>query len=150
MIKVSRSAVPPPPEMMKRASRTFEKLNAFFSVDFKDRIQRTPGFDPRIWKEARPALNELFLNKCAYCESSLIATGGEVEMFRPKLGAIGNDRSDKSPDHYWWLAYEWENLYLACRDCNLYKASKFQLRWTPREFEASLEELRRNRKTAFA
>lgn len=146
MIKVSRSAVPPPPEMMKRASRAFEKLDAFFSVDFKDRIQRTPAFDPRVWKEARPALNDLFHNKCAYCETSLIATGGEVEMFRPKVGAIGKDRSDKSPDHYWWLAYQWENLYLACRDCNFYKASKFPVDGSRGNLRASLEELRETEK----
>lgn len=146
MIKVSRSAVPPPPEMMKRASRAFEKLDAFFIVDFKDRIQRTPEFDSRIWKDARPALSDLFNKKCAYCESSLIADIGEVELFRPKLGAIGKDRSDKSPDHYWWLAYEWENLYLSCRPCNFYKANKFPVDGARGSLRASLDELRQTEK----
>ena len=146
MIKVSRSAVPPPPELMKRGARAFEKLNTFFSVDFKDRIQRTPEFDSRIWKDARPALNDLFNKKCAYCESSLIADMGEVELFRPKIGAIGNDRKDKSPDHYWWLAYEWENLYLSCRPCNFYKASKFPVDGGRGSLRASLAELRQTEK----
>ena len=146
MIKVSRSAVPPPSEMMKRALRAFEKLDAFFSVDFKDRIQRTPEFDSRLLKEARPALNDLFHKKCAYCESSLIADIGEVELFRPKLGAIGKHRSDKSPDHYWWLAYEWENLYLSCRPCNFYKANKFPVDGSRGQLRATLDELRRTEK----
>jgi len=32
---------------------------------------------------------------------------------------------DFSREHYWWLTYEWENLYLSCSNCNRYKSSWF-------------------------
>jgi len=47
-----------------------------------------------------------------------------VDHFRPKVGAVGLGR-DYSPDHYWWLAYEWTNLYLACKACDNLKGTKF-------------------------
>ena len=30
-----------------------------------------------------------------------------------------------SPDHYWWLAYEWENLLPCCPECGHLKGSRF-------------------------
>jgi uncharacterized protein (TIGR02646 family) len=63
----------------------------------------------------RAALEALFSEKCAYCETKI--TGGsdwEVEHFRPKA------RVAERPDHpgYFWLAYEWSNLYPSCTLCN--------------------------------
>jgi uncharacterized protein (TIGR02646 family) len=63
----------------------------------------------------RAALEALFCDKCAYCETKI--TGGsdwEVEHFRPKA------RVAERPDHpgYFWLAYEWSNLYFSCTLCN--------------------------------
>jgi len=63
----------------------------------------------------RAALEELFHGKCAYCESRVTARSDwPVEHFRPK------GRVAERPDHpgYYWLAYEWTNLYLACTLCN--------------------------------
>lgn len=63
----------------------------------------------------RAALEELFHHKCAYCESKVTASSDwPVEHFRPK------GRVAERPDHpgYYWLAYEWTNLYLSCTLCN--------------------------------
>lgn len=65
--------------------------------------------------EVRAALEKLFSGKCAYCESRITATfDWEVEHFRPKA------RVAERPDHpgYYWLAYEWSNLYPTCTLCN--------------------------------
>ncbi|TGD76907.1 hypothetical protein [Hymenobacter wooponensis] len=54
--------------------------------------------------------------KCAYCESSYGAVfDGDVEHFRPK-GQV-NEKSPKAPGYY-WLANDWDNLFLACQHCN--------------------------------
>jgi Transposase, Mutator family len=43
---------------------------------------------------------------------------GDVEHFRPK-GGVRQDEKDKLlPVDYFWLAYEWSNLFLACQICN--------------------------------
>jgi uncharacterized protein (TIGR02646 family) len=63
----------------------------------------------------REALEALFHDKCAYCESKVTAvTDWPVEHFRPK-GSVA-----ERPDHpgYYWLAYDWTNLYLSCTLCN--------------------------------
>jgi uncharacterized protein (TIGR02646 family) len=69
----------------------------------------------------RAALEKLFHDKCAYCESK-IASGfdWEVEHFRPK-GEV-----TERPDHsgYYWLAYEWSNLYPSCTHCNQRRCDK--------------------------
>src|ERR1019366_8531042 len=47
-----------------------------------------------------------------------------ADHFRPKTGAVGL-RRDYSSDHYWWLAYEWANLYPCCKVCDNLKGTKF-------------------------
>lgn len=65
----------------------------------------------------KKALIELFKGKCAYCES--ITTHnylGDVEHFRPK-GKIEEASPEQTPGYY-WLAADWDNLFLSCRNCN--------------------------------
>jgi uncharacterized protein (TIGR02646 family) len=51
----------------------------------------------------------MFHGKCAYCESKITHTDyGHIEHFRPKRGVNGR------PD----IAFEWNNLLLACGVCN--------------------------------
>jgi AraC-like DNA-binding protein len=65
---------------------------------------------------------------CHACEQPVQANGGDLEFFRPRQMA-GNARKDgKSPDHYWWLSYDWDNLQLLCPMCNRCKASLFPIK----------------------
>lgn len=61
--------------------------------------------------EVREFLNEIYFDKCAYCE---LLNHPEVEHYRPK------GRVTEAPDHggYYWLCYEYSNLLPACHDCN--------------------------------
>ena len=66
-------------------------------------------------EEVRKALERLFHSNCSYCGDNITAGyDWEVEHFRPK------GRVAEREDHlgYYWLAYEWENLYLSCTHCN--------------------------------
>jgi len=47
-----------------------------------------------------------------------------LEFFRPRNGALGHEGSF-SPDHYWWLAFEWSNCLPACALCESAKAQRF-------------------------
>lgn len=73
------------------------------------------------------ALEELFHRKCAYCETPLSEVGWEVDHFRPK-GAVA-ERSEHPG--YYWLAYEWSNLYPSCEACN--QRRRDHPTWTDRE-----------------
>lgn len=82
--------------------------------------------------EVRAALEKLFHDKCAYCESKMTAVADwEVEHFRPK-GRVAECR-----DHpgYYWLAYDWENLYPACTHCN--QRRKDKPRWGDLRYAAT-------------
>jgi len=74
--------------------------------------------------QVKMALEKLFFVKCAYCESSPVASNPwDVEHYRPK------GRVAECTDHpgYYWLAYKWENLFFACADCN--RSRKDQARY---------------------
>ena len=75
--------------------------------------------------EVRKALEALFHDKCAYCETKITAPSDwDVEHFRPK-GSVAE--ADDHPGYY-WLAYSWENLYASCQHCN--QRRKDRPRWT--------------------
>jgi uncharacterized protein (TIGR02646 family) len=69
-------------------------------------------------------------DKCAFCESMITHISyGDIEHFRPK-GAVRQHEFDplQYPGYY-WLAYEWSNLFLSCQLCNQrFKRNCFPLR----------------------
>ncbi|MBW8038368.1 MAG: hypothetical protein FVQ85_00015 [Planctomycetes bacterium] len=69
----------------------------------------------------KPALEKLFFDKCAYCETKFLAgADSDVEHFRPK----GRVAERKKHPGYYWLGYKWENLYLSCPHCNQLRKDK--------------------------
>jgi uncharacterized protein (TIGR02646 family) len=62
--------------------------------------------------DIKTALENLYLNKCAYCETR--NEGWDVEHFRPK-------------SIYYWLVYSWDNLLFACSTCNGFKNNHFEV-----------------------
>lgn len=83
---------------------------------------------PSTYKVAHDALWRAQHFKCAYCETREQSKRNDVEHFRPATRA--NRAPGSVATHgYWWLAYTWENLLFACRNCNQapYKLDKFPL-----------------------
>ncbi|MBI5497304.1 MAG: hypothetical protein HY904_19980 [Deltaproteobacteria bacterium] len=61
-------------------------------------------------------------HKCCYCEMEYQATNSDVEHFRPKTAA---DRMNGTVDEgYWWLAFEFRNLFFSCPNCNRLSSTK--------------------------
>jgi uncharacterized protein (TIGR02646 family) len=128
MIRVDRSSVPPPATLESElAGHEQSRASAFFALDERGRGQRRFEFNAELFgsSDVKAALMQLFSGKCAYCETPIGERGiGDVEHHRPKAWALGLDGAP-APDHYWWLAYDWNNLYLVCHRCNRMKASRF-------------------------
>jgi hypothetical protein len=83
-------------------------------------------FDDSVFDsdEVKGALAVLFGGKCAYCESVFDERRQlEVDHFRPLYNSLGLDGAP-SPDHYWWLAYDWENLLPSCVECAQRKGAR--------------------------
>jgi hypothetical protein len=80
---------------------------------------KTPEPKQVIWKALKVFfLNDVFHQKCAYCEGKVSGHFPlHVEHYRPKK-AVTEDRAAIDHKGYFWLAYEWYNLLLACQDCN--------------------------------
>jgi len=64
------------------------------------------------YDDIRIELGNIYLGKCAYCEQKIELS--HVEHYRPK-------------SIYYWLAFSWDNLILACPHCNEYKSAHFEL-----------------------
>ena len=57
--------------------------------------------------------------KCSFCESHITHIDyGDVEHFRPKGGTRQFIEDALLQPGYYWLAYEWSNLFLSCTLCN--------------------------------
>ncbi|MGJ7524614.1 AAA family ATPase [Variovorax sp. GB1P17] len=124
-----------------------EEIAKHYRLPTQERVQRRLAFNQKIWAAdaVRRSLSEVFLSKCAYCET---AAGSlqpmDVHHHRPRANAAGFERSAESPDHYGWLAYDWDNLFLACMRCDRSKSNIYpvdgpraQLRCTWNEAEES-------------
>ena len=67
-------------------------------------------------------------SKCCFCESIFDATyAGDVEHFRPKAYSRQDEHSPRNYPGYYWLAYNWKNLFYVCSRCNNKKANYFPL-----------------------
>jgi uncharacterized protein (TIGR02646 family) len=113
----------------KAARGAYERARAYFERPPRTRGQETFSFDDAVLAdpEVRAALTSTCAGKCAYCETPLAEQAMLVDRFRPASGALALDGT-LSPDHYWWLAYAWENLYPSCAECQSFKGSRFPVR----------------------
>jgi uncharacterized protein (TIGR02646 family) len=63
-------------------------------------------------------LKKLQDDKCCFCEAKISHVSyGDVEHFRPKAGWAQDEEPLNQPGYY-WLAYDWSNLFLSCQICN--------------------------------
>ena len=84
-------------------------------------LKKAFTFDNKIYgaPEVKQALIEAQHEKCCYCEGSFLGQAyGDVEHFRPKARIQQRKNGTLLYPGYYWLAYEWSNLYFACERCN--------------------------------
>jgi len=89
-------------------------------------------FDSKIYahKTVKAALRKAQHDKCCFCESKVTHISyGDVEHFRPKAGVRQRSGTSLERPGYYWLAYEWSNLFFSCQLCNQrYKENLFPLK----------------------
>lgn len=88
-------------------------------------VGNTHRFDSSYYRKGSLAeLKTIYKTKCGYCETNPEAGATfRIDHFRPKKfikDVVGHTG-------YYWLAYEWSNLVLACDTCNNKKSNKFPL-----------------------
>jgi len=96
-----------------------------------DEGQKKFNFDSNIYghKTVKDALIKAQHDKCCFCESKVTHIAyGDVEHFRPKAGVRQKSGAPLERPGYYWLAYEWTNLFFSCPLCNQrYKENLFPL-----------------------
>jgi len=66
----------------------------------------------------RDTLESIQKNKCCYCETKSTRSNSDVEHFRPKAAYSSSFKGNSLYPGYFWLAYDWDNVFLACQVCN--------------------------------
>lgn len=81
----------------------------------KPRPAKAYGFSRYKEFEVCQWLDQLYKDKCAYCETGYSAAAArDVEHYRPKAAVA----EAKPHPGYWWLAAHWTNLLPSCPACN--------------------------------
>ncbi len=122
MIRLKDRPITPKKLGLPAAKRAKKKLHDLIA---RSERPKEKDFNSSVWgdKRVKSSLHKFHKGKCCYCERKR-DNGAEidVEHYRPK-GEI----KEVSKIGYWWLAYEWTNLFMACKKCNGAKLSKFPL-----------------------
>jgi uncharacterized protein (TIGR02646 family) len=88
-------------------------------------------FDNGIYghKAVKELLIKIQKDKCCFCERKISAgEPGHVEHYRPKGGYKKDDKNNIIKPGYYWLAYDFDNLFYSCNRCNTsYKKNYFPL-----------------------
>jgi uncharacterized protein (TIGR02646 family) len=91
-----------------------------YGADYKAG-HRKFSFNSNIYahRSVKEALIRAQHDKCFLCESKITHIAyGDVEHFRPKAAYRQDDSDALQRPGYYWLAYEWSNLFLSCQLCN--------------------------------
>lgn len=125
MIRVTKPTRPPAVLRTQGAA-----LAAQLCLDYDAGITAF-NFDAKVYghPSVKKALRKCQHDKCCFCESKISHIQyGDVEHFRPKAGFRQLATDPLTAPGYYWLAYDWSNLFLCCQLCNQrYKQNLFPL-----------------------
>lgn len=123
-----------------RARESTEEMRGWFDARAKTSpntpLPAQPKFNAAVWSDLKDIiLEKVFRGRCAFCEvAEDVNAFGDAEHYRPKrpVEAVNVQGKMKplaigAEDHpgYGWLAYDWQNLVVACSKCNTFKANQF-------------------------
>ena len=129
MIKISKPAAPAMLQGCGRTKRAKHCVDYDLAAADYDAGMQTFTFDAGLYgyPMVKQALIAAQHGKCCFCERK-IGREGNVEHFRPKASFCQGEGFPPERPGYYWLAYEWDNLLLACPICNQrFKRSLFSL-----------------------
>ena len=121
MIRIDKSKTPPPAKLTTdgktKADSHIDDYNQS-PLDYQSGKKKF-SFSSDIYGHGsvKTALILAQHKKCCFCER-LVGDDGDVEHFRPKSAYVQKKGGKLNRPGYYWLAYDWDNLYLSCGACN--------------------------------
>jgi len=109
-------------------SHILEYENATVDFALRNKNRKKFTFDSNIYgdDEVKSLLKNVQSHKCCFCEAKIThLSHGDIEHFRPKSAYRQDETSQIQYPGYYWLAYDWNNLYLACEICNRSKKGNY-------------------------
>ncbi|MGF7218255.1 uncharacterized protein (TIGR02646 family) [Spirosoma lacussanchae] len=128
MIKLDKSTAQTPAILAENGRG--EKATRQLEVDFNEG-KTNFVFQKSIYGHVsvKTTLKQLQHSKCCFCETHIShVLHGDVEHFRPKAGYQIDEHQPLQKPGYYWLAYDFANLFFCCQICNqVYKKNYFPL-----------------------
>jgi uncharacterized protein (TIGR02646 family) len=123
MIAIDRTRANAPEKLATSGAHDLARIKSLVdagklqSSDFKKTIYCSDAVRGALW--------ELQHHKCCFCEHVYEQKFSTIEHFRPKTSS--RNETGQVEEGYWWLAYEFENLYFCCSNCNTPKSNWFPI-----------------------
>ena len=123
MIAIDRTRASAPPELVSEGAHDLVRIEPLANVGtleskhFKKSIYSSEAVRTELWKMQH--------HKCCFCEHVYEKKFSTVEHFRPKTSS--RNQTGQTEAGYWWLGYEFENLYFCCSNCNTPKSNWFPI-----------------------
>jgi uncharacterized protein (TIGR02646 family) len=116
VIRINKPAAPPA-YLVKASARATQRLKDAYDAAPADFATKALDISRSIYANASvvTVLRLAQHNKCCFCERK---AEGDVEHFRPKSGFQQTTDEELQYPGYYWLAYQWSNLFFACGPCN--------------------------------
>lgn len=122
MIHIQRNSAPPDFYQLEWRTRYLKTIRLWLQQPLEQRGTPAPiELQGDKVRQLLPLINQRFAHKCAFCETRLKMNQQMLMYFRPQ----GNVHPPSAEHHYYWLALDWSNLYLSCRECFLLRGSEF-------------------------
>ena len=118
MVRIDKTQIPVP-AILDTGGQGQSALEQF-KTDYDNGI-REFKFSSKIYghKTVKKALKTAQHDKCCFCEAKVShISHGDVEHFRPKAGFKIQLKTKLTKPGYFWLAYDFSNLYFSCQICN--------------------------------
>ncbi len=126
MIRIKKPAAITPSILSDKGKTETKRLAQLTKVKLS-----THKFNSKLYggAEVKDVLKKLQADKCCFCEARVShVSHGDVEHFRPKGGWKESEPGVLVKPGYWWLAYDFKNLFLSCQLCNqTYKKNYFPI-----------------------
>ncbi len=118
--KIKKDFANTPPALAKVFEEQKEALLAEASThDFKG------------YRVVKDLLLDLAKHKCLYCDTRVYLSSDEDDNNKTKIKATATIEHYRPKScGYWWLGYEWTNLYILCKGCNGRKLGRFPIAGT--------------------
>jgi len=125
MVRISKAKKDIPAILRTTGAAEIETLKSMSAAELEKYTFKSALYGGKTVKDK---LKKLQHDKCCFCEAKVShVSHGDVEHYRPKAGWMQQEKDKLAKPGYYWMAYDFSNLFLSCQICN----QKFKKNYFP-------------------